>query len=235
MRHAYPVRPRNEQGWQLGRVAKLRPLRVRRARGQPAERWDEVRPRDELDDAYDEALVEQARRVLASELGLDEAQLVSSVWMRQRIEPTANASVQLNAWHADYYENAWAPLSAILYLPDDGEDDGADDALVGGYTGLVDIPPPPAAADDGRAASQPGLERLPNGTALLREGLMVGPRPGRLVLFSGGGENYHAPLPVSRGRRQSLQMWFECRCAARGRGQLAGGGMTGVPSAAGVG
>ena len=35
---------------------------------------------------------------------------------------------------------------------------------------------------------------------------------GRLVLFSGGSENWHAPLPVGAGRRQSLQMFFKCLC-----------------------
>jgi predicted 2-oxoglutarate/Fe(II)-dependent dioxygenase YbiX len=30
------------------------------------------------------------------------------------------------------------------------------------------------------------------------------------VLFSGGGENYHASLPVTRGRRPTAHFWFDC-------------------------
>ena len=37
----------------------------------------------------------------------------------------------------------------------------------------------------------------------------------RLLLFSGGAENYHAAMPVERGRRQSLLVWFECACDSR--------------------
>ena len=61
-----------------------------------------------------------------------------------------------------------------------------------------------------------GLERLPNGSAVLHKGLVVAPRVGRLLLFSGGSENYHAPTPVAQGRRQSLQAFFGCRCHEKG-------------------
>lgn len=50
------------------------------------------------------------------------------------------------------------------------------------------------------------------GDAQLAAGVLVEPRRGRLVLFSGGGENYHAPLPVAQGRRTSFQVWFGCDC-----------------------
>ena len=118
--------------------------------------------------------------------------------------------------------------SAILYLAHDDEA-----ALVGGHTAFVDTTPPPPlqqqqqqqqqpsdrhkSADEGETAgdetSSVGLERLPNGTAYLRRGLSVAPRIGRLVLFSGGSENYHAPMPIAQGRRQSLLVWFWCGCA----------------------
>mmetsp|Transcript_15019 Transcript_15019/g.29290 ORF Transcript_15019/g.29290 Transcript_15019/m.29290 type:complete len:196 (+) Transcript_15019:664-1251(+) len=48
--------------------------------------------------------------------------------------------------------------------------------------------------------------------ATLTAGLVVEPRRGRLLLFSGGGENYHAPLAVVRGRRTTLHVWFRCAC-----------------------
>ena len=57
-----------------------------------------------------------------------------------------------------------------------------------------------------------GLLRLANGTALLQRGLVVAPKAGRLVIFSGGAENFHAPLAVQHGKRASLQMFFRCVC-----------------------
>jgi hypothetical protein len=44
----------------------------------------------------------------------------------------------------------------------------------------------------------------------LVEGIVVEPRRGRLLLFSGGGENYHTPLNVVRGRRAAWHGWFTC-------------------------
>lgn len=61
-------------------------------------------------------------------------------------------------------------------------------------------------------AEEPGLQRLADGSAVLERGMLVAPRPGRIFTFSGGGENFHAALPVGQGRRQSLQAWFKCRC-----------------------
>jgi hypothetical protein len=37
-------------------------------------------------------------------------------------------------------------------------------------------------------------------------------RTGRLVLFSGGGENYHSPIELSQGRRTTFHVWFHCDC-----------------------
>ena len=85
---------------------------------------------------------------------------------------------------------------------------------------MVTTPPPqePQLADTSEDAPEDkgshaaGLSRSENGSTQLRRGLAVAPRIGRLLLFSGGAENYHAPLPVGRGRRQSLQAFFGCRC-----------------------
>ena len=46
----------------------------------------------------------------------------------------------------------------------------------------------------------------------LRRGLVVAPKRGRVVLFSGGGENIHTALPVRAGRRQTIQAFFKCTC-----------------------
>ena len=47
------------------------------------------------------------------------------------------------------------------------------------------------------------------GKGVLREGAIVQPRRGRVVLFSGGMENMHCRMPVI-GRREVLQLWFAC-------------------------
>ena len=202
-------------GWSMGRVAKTGPpLWVRRS-NPPRETLiaDDVRPLDELLDEDDAAIVEKVHAALEAQLRLVSLgnrrpqTLVRSVVRRQTISPT-EARQQANAWHADYYENPWAVYSAILYT---GHDD--KDPLVGGWTGFVDLDDDADAAKGGRLPKQqPSFDRLPNGSVVLNRGMMVAPRIGRLVLFSAGGENHHAPLPVLRGRRQSIQMWFECRC-----------------------
>ena len=79
----------------------------------------------------------------------------------------------------------------MLFL---GEEETDPVPLRGGELGMADL-----------------LEATPEGARLLA-GSVVEPRRGRLVLFSGGGENYHAPLPVMQGRRTSFQVWFECDC-----------------------
>ena len=86
----------------------------------------------------------------------------------------------------------------MLFL---GEEEGDVTALRGGELGLVD-------ALEAEAVPEAGG----GGDARLVAGVVVEPRRGRLVLFSGGGENYHAPLPVMQGRRTSFQVWFGCDC-----------------------
>jgi hypothetical protein len=89
--------------------------------------------------------------------------------------------------HSDFYENKIYKLSAVLHL-DDAH--GGDTELVGGETGMVDA--------------------FDEATASLVKGLIVEPARGRLVLFSGGGENYHAPLRVEQGSRRAYHAWFNC-------------------------
>ena len=92
--------------------------------------------------------------------------------------------------HADYHEKKEYVISAVLHL---GPAD--ETALIGGETGLVD------------ELNERGLVR----------GLVVAPRRGRLVAFSGGGENYHAPMGVEQGTRAAWHTWFSCAgCASSG-------------------
>ena len=102
--------------------------------------------------------------------------------------------------HSDYYESANYVFTAVLYL---GDEVGDDVARVGGETALIDE-----------------MRRDAAGACELARGVTVEPKPGRLVVFSGGGENYHAPLRVERGRRTTFHVWFDC---------LAGHGQHGTP------
>ena len=44
----------------------------------------------------------------------------------------------------------------------------------------------------------------------VQRGLAVSPRHGRVVVFSGGLENVHGRLPISKGVRWLVQIWFRC-------------------------
>ncbi|KAL1527461.1 hypothetical protein AB1Y20_016126 [Prymnesium parvum] len=202
----YANRQEQVSGWESGRVASVGPpLRVRPASrsSRMGEVYDEVRPIKESDDVYDLEIVERVRKLLVRQLDIPDSHIVSSVWRRQTIKPMEGFAHR-NAWHFDYGQHSWAIFSALLYVGNE-----ADVPLVGGWTGFVDTEPP---SKDGETSLPPGLERLSNGSAVLHRGLAVAPVPGRIVIFSGGAENYHAPLPVAQGRRQSLQMWFKCAC-----------------------
>jgi hypothetical protein len=133
--------------------------------------------------------------VLEREFGVREVQ-VSTARRKDYERPASkSASEAHNEWsqlHADYYESAGYVFSAVLFL---GEEEGDVEPRAGGETGLADA----LAHDDG-------------GGVTLVGGLVVEPRRGRLVIFSGGGENYHAPLPVTRGRRTTFHAWFKCNC-----------------------
>ena len=187
------------QGWELGRVTSVAPLRVRAGGSARGSAWDEVRPFEERDDGFDRGLVEQIQLLLVRELALgSESSLEPLMWRRQTVHAIENFT-QRNAFHFDYGQTG-AAYSATLYLGHD-----AEHPLVGGGTALVSTEP----AEEGARA---GLERLENGSIALHRGLAVEPRIGRLLLFSGGVDNYHAPLPVLQGRRQSLQVFFSCAC-----------------------
>ena len=96
----------------------------------------------------------------------------------------------------------------MLFL---GDEEGDLTPLRGGELGLVDALEVGLEAGGGERGGEHGGSGW-GGDAQLAAGVLVEPRRGRLVLFSGGGENYHAPLPVAQGRRTSFQVWFGCDC-----------------------
>ena len=215
------IRVSPSAGWELARVTSISPVRARRvaSANRRGEIFDEVRPADDDRQSIDEdvdaaAMAEQIRTTLTKALGLGDEDIRISRWRRQVLSPTSDCT-----WHFDYGQHSSAVYTAILYLAHDGEE-----ALVGGHTAFV------APQEEGNDSAESlchveggshhadsvalglGVERLANGTAYLRQGWLVAPRVGRLLLFSGGAENYHAAMPVERGRRQSLLVWFECAC-----------------------
>jgi len=147
------------------------------------------------------------RALLASELGVEAGTVEVSTartvqytpaGILQTLLPSTCALVGLHVHglselHADYYENAKFTFSAILFLDIEANDEVT---LIGGETGFVDE-----------------LKRNTTTSQLqLTKGVVVEPRRGRLVLFSGGGENYHSAMEVVQGRRTALHMWFRCTC-----------------------
>ena len=100
--------------------------------------------------------------------------------------------------------------------------------LVGGETGFVDwTKAPEGSSDSGTDEMIFGLQleaanrdnngaRLSNGNTNdnpveLISGVTVEPKRGRFVIFSSGGENFHAPLPVYSGFRPTFHFWFTCQ------------------------
>ena len=123
-------------------------------------------------------------------------------WMEGLDRPSGQGSTQedaslpVNSWaglHADRHENAGMQFSALYYLST-----GHRAPLVGGETGIADE-----------------LLRDPETNSThLKRGVLIEPVPGRLVLFSSGGENYHGAMPVLQGARSALNVFFHCKCAS---------------------
>ena len=159
------------------------------------------------DAAAQQSYVEQMARVLAAEFGVDTAALSVST-RRLKAYESAEPSHLPNAGalqhgseqnpcpgrfeqiHCDYYESANYVFTGVLYL---GDEDADAQPRVGGETALVDA-----------------MRHGEGGECELSRGVVVEPKPARLLLFTSGGENYHAPLAVSRGRRTTYHVWWHC-------------------------
>ena len=142
----------------------------------------------------DVSFSEQVKQILRSEFNVTRT-LTRSVSRFQEFTPEFYAGWRFSDWtelHADYYERADYVFTAILYLGEEAQD---ETPLRGGWTGLAD-----------------GLQSTVDGRVELTQGTLIEPKRGRLVLFTGGGENYHAPLAVTQGRRTAWHGWFKCAC-----------------------
>uniref|UniRef100_A0A7S0Q535 Prolyl 4-hydroxylase alpha subunit Fe(2+) 2OG dioxygenase domain-containing protein n=1 Tax=Coccolithus braarudii TaxID=221442 RepID=A0A7S0Q535_9EUKA len=112
---------------------------------------------------------------------------------RSRREQQGNVgALNYTELHADYYESASYIFTGVLFL---GEEAADEIPLVGGELGFVDA-----------------CMKIGDNMTVPTQGVVIEPLRGRLVLFTGGGENYHSPMPVVRGRRTTFHVWFRCSC-----------------------
>ena len=125
--------------------------------------------------------------------------------------------------HGDYFERGPGFLyTAILY------DDPPDD-LIGGETAMVDLTKDTVnkrisfgmemnkTAKAAGAVSRASRDMNNEQTIDFNSGVIVEPKRGRLLLFSGGGENFHAPMEVKRGMRPTYHFWFKCKAGLKGK------------------
>ena len=115
---------------------------------------------------------------------------------------TSSVKEPYEALHADYMEVAGYVVTAVLY-------DEPDEDLEGGETCFADsfISATPTATNDGSTSKheESGDDITINSSEdakkegfTLHEGVIIEPKKGRLVLFSGDGSNVHGPLPIRR-------------------------------------
>lgn len=139
-------------------------------------------------------LVRRAQTVLRERFGVDNLRFYRSniiSWIGPREAPT---SVPLpwtpRSLHGDTNTDEMFIYTTILYLSQHGDD------CVGGETGI---------ADEVRTSSP-----VRGAAGVVSAGLRVQPSIGRLLVFSSGVENMHEMLPVVKGKRVAVQMWFAC-------------------------
>ena len=145
---------------------------------------------------------EEVLAVLQAEFAVDPSAVTVSTQRRKTYVPTTlpkpNARLtRVCSWpspyeelHADYYESERYVFTAVLFF---GEEEADMVRRVGGETALLDE-----------------MRRDDDGACQIARGLVVEPKAGRLLVFSGGGENYHVPIAVEAGRRSTYHVWFQC-------------------------
>eukprot|EP00986_Skeletonema_menzelii_P021279 scaffold33859_cov166-Skeletonema_menzelii.AAC.2 len=129
--------------------------------------------------------------------------LINTVHRRQTYQASKKKPT-FEELHADYLESASYVYTAILY-------DDTPDNLIGGETALVNF------RHDNQGDVTFGLSPIDSQESKSKEpivftdGLIVEPKSGRLVLFSSGAENFHAPMTVRQGNRPCYHFWFKCK------------------------
>eukprot|EP00747_Dinoflagellata_sp_TGD_P165963 gnl/TRDRNA2_/TRDRNA2_188055_c0_seq1.p1 gnl/TRDRNA2_/TRDRNA2_188055_c0~~gnl/TRDRNA2_/TRDRNA2_188055_c0_seq1.p1 ORF type:complete len:285 (+),score=25.68 gnl/TRDRNA2_/TRDRNA2_188055_c0_seq1:67-921(+) len=150
--------------------------------------FDDVIPSEFLDDPRSHELELQfaIKKVLRERLHVSGLQKYLSLF-RDEDSPDQDPGTW-GGLHADVQEVSQYMFTAILYL------EGGPHYRP---TGIADMLQKPAKNATAKASE-------------LVSGLIVMPRRGRLLLFSGGAENWHSVLPLGRTRRHTFHVWFEC-------------------------
>lgn len=127
---------------------------------------------------------------------------IEKSYLRNKTYDTDNTKANYGETHVDYFESEIFVYTVVLY----GE---PSNNLLGGETFIAD-------AQNGfrfidgitdRSSNRSANERRPKE---LTSGIIVEPKLGRLLIFTGGGENVHGPLQVFEGERHTKHLWFRC-------------------------
>lgn len=171
-----------------------------------------------------ESLIVHPETPLKSDFLWDkEASIIELSGRREKSYANENVKNDYTELHADYFESSNYVFTAVLY------DEPSED-LIGGETALVNIKKTVEVTSNSENIDfgmklrelRTVSKRLPleegsktdidtkDRLVQFTSGLMIEPKPGRLVLFSGGGENFHTPVGVQRGTRPTYHFWFKC-------------------------
>ena len=101
--------------------------------------------------------------------------------------------------HSDFHSVPDYTFTALVYFSTLGEDFGGGGLLVVDETAI-----------DETAPQQQQQHPSPSSSLIVTRGLVIEPRVGRVVVFSGGLENLHCRQPVLSGNRAALQVWYKC-------------------------
>eukprot|EP00930_Biecheleria_cincta_P100270 TRINITY_DN91899_c0_g1_i1.p1 TRINITY_DN91899_c0_g1~~TRINITY_DN91899_c0_g1_i1.p1 ORF type:complete len:298 (+),score=37.03 TRINITY_DN91899_c0_g1_i1:178-1071(+) len=151
-------------------------------------------------------LLHQMKHILTSEFGI-QAESIHGTSGRRQLVSRCPSCFGRGSWHVDYHESNMFLFSAILYLGEMSEEHSPE-RLHGGWTLFANV--------GHLETSDKAVKVSENGTVELFDGVLIAPKRGRLVLFTGGSENLHSAGPVEAGTRASYQVWFSCNCSEAG-------------------
>lgn len=147
----------------------------------------------------DNFLQEQVQAIFEEQVGLNMREVIRKKVIKRSMyppNPKTEAGLRSN-WtntHADWYEDTTRMFVAILFLGD-AELPGKElEPHTGGGHGFADK-----------------FSRDSSGEVQLERGTIIKNRRNRLVLFSGGGENYNNELVMESGVSRKLEIQFTCR------------------------
>lgn len=153
-----------------------------------------------------EDMADQVAQVMYEQglVSLDKSPIQSSIRRKQTFSGRSQAVNRdpFEQFHMDYFEVPAYVVTGLLYRePTPTTTDQI--VLQGGETCFADA----------FSREEDGGGDTSTGTKTLQKGLLVEPKKGRLLLFSGGGENFHGPLPIRNPdqQRPTFILFFKCQ------------------------